>query len=155
MPRRGSFLRSSCAQDWCATQVMIAETSRPSKLRAVDLDGAAEEPKPRGSQVTTLKPAARSGPSVESLGLVSPAEPHPGPTSTVGARWPAFRPAAVKKLTWIVCAVKRGDGGGLGARGAGMAQDGAERERDGQRAGAPNQRHGGDLSYPWRWVARQ
>ena len=63
-------------------------------------------PQPRASQVRTLKPAWRSGPtpiwpnispSEELLGLVSRDPPQPWPSSTVGARCPGPRLAAGKK----------------------------------------------------------
>ena len=83
---------------------MIADTSRPSYAGLSLSTIPPEEPNPRGSQVTTLKPARSIVPtpgipvevSVESVALVSPGELQPGPSNTVEVRAPGLSPGAGK-----------------------------------------------------------
>ena len=85
MPTRGSPAASSSASGWVASQSISADTSRASLSGASTVTVPPEFPKPRESQVRTLKPALRSGPtptlpvasSLAASGLVwrEPAQP--------------------------------------------------------------------------------
>ena len=90
MPTRGTPGRSSRTPGRRATQLSISETSRPSKFGLSTSAFPPEWPKPRGSHVKTLNPprqswAMLSAPWTPACDVsVSPAEPQPGPMSTVG-----------------------------------------------------------------------
>src|SRR4051794_36458912 len=106
MPTRGSPARSSCASGCLATKSISALTSRPSKSLESTSTVPPELPKPRASQVSTLKPALRSAPtptlptasSLALSGFVSREPPQPWPSSTVGC-FPA--PSAGMNESWI------------------------------------------------------
>src|SRR4051812_36688139 len=109
MPTRGSPIASSRASGCWASQSISALTSRTSASGESTCTVPPEEPKPRASQVSTLKPALRSGPSptlpvcslLALLGSVSREPPQPWPSRTVGAFWPGARPSAGKKESTI------------------------------------------------------
>ncbi len=63
MPTRGSPAASSCASGCFASQSISAITSRASLSGASTVTVPPEFPNPRASQVRTLKPALRSGPT--------------------------------------------------------------------------------------------
>src|SRR3954451_21973094 len=133
MPTRGSPGLSSLASGCLASQLSSACTSRPSKSLESTSTVPPDCPNPRESQVSTLKPARRSGP-VPTLpvrlddalsGLVSRVPPQPWVWRTVGAFWPAFRPAAGKKLTWISAPSNEGTTASRAAAGAALASTSA------------------------------
>ena len=95
MPTRGTPGRSSWTPACCATQLSMADTSRPSSFGLSTSASPPEWPKPRGSHVKTLNPpcqswAMLSAPWIPACDVsVSPDEPQPGPMSTVGCERPA------------------------------------------------------------------
>jgi len=111
MPIRGSSVSGlwSWTSGCVATQLMIAETSLPSKSGSSTSSVPPELHSPRGSQVTTLYPACRSAPTpMTSFGksgsliefrLVSPGSAKPGPSRMVGAVCPSSSPTAGMKWT--------------------------------------------------------
>jgi hypothetical protein len=93
MPTRGSPAASSLASGCWASQSISADTSRPSASGESTVTVPPLLPKPRESQVRTLKPALRRAPTptlpvVSSLlasGSVSREPPQPWPSRIVGA----------------------------------------------------------------------
>ena len=133
MPTRGSPALSSCASGCWASQSISAMTSRASASGESTVTVPPELPKPRLSQVRTLKPALRSAPTptlpvVSSLvasGLVSREPPQPWPSRIVGA----FPPLGDGMEGEDDLRAVEGRDRGVAGVGGGRGEDGAAKAR--------------------------
>ena len=135
MPTRGSFGPSSRASGWSASQSSSAFTSRPSKSLESTVTVPPDSPKPRESQVSTLNPALRSGPTptlpvaslVAASAFFSRLPAHPWVCRIVAADSPGLQTGRAMQGDVDRGAVERAHDG--------IAGDGRRRAREHERCG--------------------